>query len=64
SKQSAEVGRGEFSKPRVPRRRVSNESSKSEGAGEFRYYGRHANTWLFNDFSITDSVKKGWGKVF
>ena len=48
--------------PRVRHRRASNESAKSRQ--EFQYYGRHANSWLFNDFSITDSVKKGWGKMF
>lgn len=64
TKESVEVGRGEFSKPRLGRRsrRESNESAKS--VPEFQYYGRHANTWLFNDFSVTDTVKKGWGKVF
>lgn len=62
-KASAEVGRGEFSKPRArsARRRESNDA---KSVPEFQYYGRHANTWLFNDFSVTESVKKGWGKVF
>lgn len=60
-----EVGQGDFSKPRIRRRRASNESAKSaRTVPEFQYYGRHANSWLFNDFSITDSVKKGWGKIF
>jgi hypothetical protein len=61
-KESVEVDVGEFSKPRVKRRRGSNESSKSHK--EFQYYGRHANSWLFNDFSISGHVKKGWEKVF
>jgi hypothetical protein len=64
---SAEVGQGQFSKPRAGERRrrerrESNESAKT--VPEFKYYGRHANDWLFNGFSISDSVKKGWGKVF
>ncbi|KAF2677253.1 hypothetical protein K458DRAFT_424115 [Lentithecium fluviatile CBS 122367] len=60
---SVEVGQEQFSKPRAGerRKRKSNESAKN--VPEFQYYGRHANTWLFNDFSITDSVKKGWGKL-
>ncbi|KAF2013811.1 hypothetical protein BU24DRAFT_411516 [Aaosphaeria arxii CBS 175.79] len=61
-RESVEVAQGQFSKPRVRRRRESNESTKSQK--EFQYYGRHANSWLFNDFSITDTVKKGFGKVF
>jgi hypothetical protein len=64
-RQSVEVGQGQFSKPRAGesrRRRESNESAKT--VPEFRYYGRHSNDWLFNGFSISDSVKKGWGKVF
>jgi hypothetical protein len=59
---SVEIDAGEFSKPSIRRRRASNESSKSHK--EFQYYGRHANSWLFNDFSISQHVKKGWGKVF
>jgi hypothetical protein len=61
---NVEVGQGQFSKPRAGerRRRESNESAKT--VPEFRYYGRHANDWLFNGFSISDSVKKGLGKVF
>ncbi|ORY08930.1 hypothetical protein BCR34DRAFT_469488, partial [Clohesyomyces aquaticus] len=59
---SAQVEQGEFSKRRVRRRRQSNESSKSQK--EFQYYGRHANSWLFNDFSLSGSVKKGFSKVF
>jgi hypothetical protein len=62
NRESVEVGQGEFSKPSVRRRRASNESTKSQK--EFQYYGRHANSWLFNDFSVTDTVKKRWGKVF
>ncbi|KAF2642368.1 hypothetical protein P280DRAFT_467735 [Massarina eburnea CBS 473.64] len=60
SSENVEVGQGGFSKPGVRRRG----SSRSENAGEFRYYGRHANSWLFNDFSITDTVRRGFGKVF
>jgi len=67
----AEVSHGEFSKPRSRRRgerRISVGSARStkstKSTAEFQYYGRHANSWLFNDFSVTDSVKKGWGKVF
>lgn len=62
-RESVEVGAGEFSKPKIRNRRSSNESTKSQQR-EFQYYGRHANKWLFNDFSVTDTVKKGWGKVF
>jgi hypothetical protein len=72
NRESVEIGAGGFSKPRVNKRSRrdtgSSARSRSEGAGEggedFRYYGRHANQWLFNDFSVTDSIKKGWGKVF
>ncbi|KAF1973208.1 hypothetical protein BU23DRAFT_554492 [Bimuria novae-zelandiae CBS 107.79] len=59
--QTIEVGRGGFSKPSLRRRRESSESAKS--TPEFQYYGRHANTWLFNDFSVTESVRKGWGRI-
>jgi hypothetical protein len=62
NKESVEVDAGEFSKPTIRRRRASDESSKSHK--EFQYYGRHANSWLFNDFSISEHVKKRWGKVF
>jgi hypothetical protein len=58
-----EIGVGEFSKPRV-NARSRRASAKSEGNEDFRYYGRHGNQWLFNDFSVTDSIKKGWGRVF
>lgn len=66
---SAEIGVGEFSKPRVPKRsrRGTQSSTRSEGSAagdDFRYYGRHSNQWLFNDFSVTESIKKGWGRVF
>jgi hypothetical protein len=66
SRESVEVGVGEFSKPRVNARsrRDTGRSAKSEGGEDFRYYGRHGNQWLFNDFSVTDSIKKGWGRVF
>lgn len=62
NRESVEVDAGEFSKPTIRRRRASDESSKSHK--EFQYYGRHANSWLFNDFSISEKVKKGWVKVF
>lgn len=62
NRESVEVEQGEFSKPSIQRRRASNESSKSHK--EFHYYGRHANSWLFNDFSVSEHVKKGWDKVF
>lgn len=71
SRASAEVGVGEFSKPRVNKRSRRDTTSSGRSAksappanDDFRYYGRHGNQWLFNDFSITDSIKKGWGKVF
>lgn len=74
SRESAEVGVGEFSKPKVHDRSRRNTgesmgSARSEnGAGtggkDFRYYGRHGNQWLFNDFSVTDAVRRGWGRVF
>jgi len=69
SREYAEVGVGEFSKPRINERSRRNtggsgKSVRSEGASEeFRYYGRHGNQWLFNDFSVTDAVRKGWGKM-
>lgn len=72
-----EVAAGDFSKPRVNKRsrRDTYGSSKSEGANsekgeaeggekEFRYYGRHGNQWLFNDFSVTGAVAKGFKRVF
>ncbi|KAK7190856.1 hypothetical protein PSPO01_03019 [Paraphaeosphaeria sporulosa] len=66
SKASAEVRRGDFSKPRAgsARRRYSGGSEGAKSVPEFQYYGRHANSWLFNDWSLSDSVKKGWGRVF
>ncbi|OAG07302.1 uncharacterized protein CC84DRAFT_1216282 [Paraphaeosphaeria sporulosa] len=66
SKASAEVRRGNFSKPRAgsARRRYSGGSEGAKSVPEFQYYGRHANSWLFNDWSLSDSVKKGWGRVF
>ncbi|KAJ4405968.1 hypothetical protein N0V91_004852 [Didymella pomorum] len=73
-RKDVEVSPGEFSMPRVPKRSRrgtdgSHRSSKSEGkkksnSFEAHAYGRHSNQWLFNDFSITDAVKKGYGKVF
>ncbi|CAI6338671.1 unnamed protein product [Periconia digitata] len=64
--QSVEVAPGEFSKPRLngARKRRAKSSSSAGSTDEFRYYGRHANSWLFNDFSISGTVKKGFGKVF
>jgi hypothetical protein len=72
SKESAHIAAGSFSKPRVhPRSRRSTKSNESSarrysgsGGEDFRYYGRHANQWLFNDFSVTSAVRKGWGRVF
>ncbi|UPX17050.1 uncharacterized protein EKO05_0007427 [Ascochyta rabiei] len=71
---NVEVSPGEFSMPRVPKRsrrgtNGSARSSRSEGrkkkdSFEAHAYGRHSNQWLFNDFSITDAVRKGCGKVF
>jgi hypothetical protein len=60
NRESVEIGVGEFSKPRVNKRsrRDTIESTKSESKDDFRYYGRHANQWLFNDFSVTDSIKE------
>ncbi|KAF2709337.1 hypothetical protein K504DRAFT_272498 [Pleomassaria siparia CBS 279.74] len=62
NRESVEVEPGELSKPSIRRRRGTNDSSKSHK--EFQYYGRHANSWLFNDFSISGHVRKGWVKVF
>ncbi len=70
--ESVGVGPGEFSKPRVPMRSRRDTSSsvgsgntaKSEEHREFKYYGRHSNQWLFNDFSVTDAVSKGFKRVF
>ncbi|KAH7401650.1 hypothetical protein BKA66DRAFT_405925 [Pyrenochaeta sp. MPI-SDFR-AT-0127] len=71
---SVEVPVGEFSKPRINKRsrRDTQSSARSEGSKttkstrerEFQYYGRHGNQWLFNDFSVTDAVSKGFKKVF
>ncbi|XPS77827.1 hypothetical protein M3J09_009853 [Ascochyta lentis] len=73
-RKDVEVSPGEFSMPRVPKRSRrgtdgSAQSSRSDGGQkkdsfEAHAYGRHSNQWLFNDFSITDAVKKGYGKVF
>lgn len=76
-RKDVEVSPGEFSMPRVPKRsrrdtnasQESHRSSKSDGkkksnSFEAHAYGRHSNQWLFNDFSIRDAVKKGYGKVF
>ena len=73
-RKDVEVSPGEFSMPRVPKRsrRGTNTSARSSGreetskknSFEAHAYGRHSNQWLFNDFSITDAVKKGYGKVF
>lgn len=61
-KDDTDIELRDFSNSKYPRRTASSETSKNRK--EFQYYGRHANTWLFNDWSVTDSVKKGWGKVF
>jgi hypothetical protein len=58
-----EVGVGGFSKPRI-NQRSRRTSGNGNGNEDFRYYGRHGNQWLFNDFSVTESIKKGWGRVF
>ncbi|KAH6875498.1 hypothetical protein BKA58DRAFT_379928 [Alternaria rosae] len=70
--ESVGVAPGEFSKPRVHKRSRRNtqnsvgsgRSAKSEEPKEFKYYGRHSNQWLFNDFSVTDAVSKGFKRVF
>jgi hypothetical protein len=70
--ESVGVAPGEFSKPRVHKRSRrdtqssvgSGRSAKSEEPKEFKYYGRHSNQWLFNDFSVTDAVSKGFKRVF
>lgn len=73
------VSAGEFSLPRVPKRsRRDTDASKESEPGlargserknersnfERHAYGRHSNQWLFNDFSFTDAIRKGYGKVF
>ncbi|KAH6639334.1 hypothetical protein C7974DRAFT_129276 [Boeremia exigua] len=67
------VSPGEFSTPRVPRHnrrgtdvsaQSSSESRKKKDSFQAHAYGRHSNQWLFNDFSITDAVRKGYGKCF
>ncbi|EUC50041.1 hypothetical protein COCMIDRAFT_22373 [Bipolaris oryzae ATCC 44560] len=68
------IAPGDFSKPRVPRRsrRYTMESSTSSGSArrereepaQFKYYGRHGNQWLFNDFSVSGAVAKGFRRVF
>ena len=70
--ESVGVAPGEFSKPRVHKRNRrdtqssvgSGKSARSEEPKEFKYYGRHSNQWLFNDFSVTDAVSKGFKRVF
>jgi hypothetical protein len=39
-------------------------STKAKQDPNFKYYGRHGNQWLFNDFSVTGAVSKGFRKVF
>lgn len=73
-RESVGVAPGAFSKPRVhPRSRrdtrsissgSSANSTRSEEQKEFKYYGRHSNQWLFNDFSVTHAVSKGFKRVF
>lgn len=69
------VAPGSFSKPRVHSRSRSHQrdgqyaGSRSRSAEtapqqEFKYYGRHGNQWLFNDFSVTDAVARGFRRVF
>ena len=58
-----ETAEAEFSKPRSKKRSHSH-SEVTAPKKEFQYYGRHSNQWLFNDFSITGAVRKGFGKVF
>ena len=36
----------------------SPDSGRTSVSKEFQYYGRHANTWLFNDFSVKVNAKK------
>lgn len=43
---------------------ATTQTQKEKEYPEFRPYGRHANQWLFNDFSITDAVSKGVKRVF
>ena len=78
--ESVRLAPGAFSKPRVPRRSrretfSSAHSGRSTRGGrarsedghqqqEFRYYGRHGNQWLFNDFSVTEAVARGVRRVF
>ncbi|KAJ6202164.1 hypothetical protein J3E72DRAFT_436669 [Bipolaris maydis] len=76
--ESVGIAPGDFSKPRVPKRsrRHTMESStsiRSGGGGgrkereepaQFKYYGRHGNQWLFNDFSVSGAVAKGFRRVF
>ncbi|CBX91939.1 predicted protein [Plenodomus lingam JN3] len=73
SRASAQVGAGDFSKPRVHQRsRRDKQGSRGPLPGDeeetggmpFRYYGRHSNQWLFNDFSIGDAVGRGFKRVF
>lgn len=72
-RRDVEVSPGEFSMPRVPKRsrRSTGASSdsherrrKEKNSFEAHAYGRHSNQWLFNDFSFTDAVRRGCGKVF
>ncbi|RMZ69459.1 hypothetical protein GMOD_00006273 [Pyrenophora seminiperda CCB06] len=68
------VARGDFSKPRVPPRSrrsdtesITSSTSSARSKKEpppFKYYGRHSNQWLFNDFSVTDAVAKQWRRRF
>ncbi|KAF5845787.1 hypothetical protein GGP41_009557 [Bipolaris sorokiniana] len=74
--ESVGIAPGDFSKPRVPKRsrrhtmESGTSSSSSSGRKEreepaqFKYYGRHGNQWLFNDFSVTGAVAKGFRRVF
>ncbi|KAF2139000.1 uncharacterized protein K452DRAFT_290097 [Aplosporella prunicola CBS 121167] len=35
-------------------------SSTASSNSQFSYYGRHSNEWLFNNFSVTDSIKDAY----
>lgn len=46
----------------VLRRRKSSASLNSKNS-DFRPYGRHANQWLFGDFSVRAVVRDAWGRT-
>ena len=45
------------------RKNAGKEEEESEEM-VFKYYGRHGNQWLFNDFSVTDAVGRRVRRVF